>query len=82
MRTEAERHDFLVKQGAERFIETYMTLFARMAEGGRTPGIAIPSKEELRALYESTSPGYWAALAKAAPDEAKSQVEQWKKVAK
>ena len=81
MKTEAEKHDYLVRRGAERFIETYLTLFARMAEGGRTPGVSVPSKAELRALYESTNPGYWQALKTVAPDEAQSQIDQWKKVA-
>jgi hypothetical protein len=78
VRTEAEKHDYLVQRGAERFIETYLALFARMAEGGRTPGISVPSKAELRALYASTDDGYWAALNKVDPEGAQSQLKQWK----
>lgn len=78
--TPAEQHDALVKAGAERYIETYLGLMAHMAEGGRTPGITVPSKADLRTLFENTTPAYWQQLSQQNPQEAQSQLSQWQEV--
>ena len=80
MMTPAERHDWLVKAGADRYVETYMKVMKYMAQGGRTPGIRFPTPKELRALYESTTKDYWQNLNAQDPQEAQSQIEQWKKI--
>lgn len=78
----ADRHDFLVKAGRDRFIDTYLMLFEQMAKGGRTPGVRIPTKKELLEFFESTNAEYWTSLAQASPEEATSQLEQFEQVSK
>jgi len=77
MRTPAERHSWLVEQGVTEFIETFLKLFKHESEGGRTPGVEVPTRSELRKLFEQTTPEYWLTLP---PNEAQSQLEQWKTV--
>lgn len=72
----------LVETGANRFADTFMSVFAYMAQGGRTPGITIPSREELRKIYESTNEQYWQTLHQTDPQEAQSQLEQFQQVSK
>ncbi len=78
--TPAERHDALVKAGAERYIETYLALMKHMSQGGRTPGINVPSRSDLKMLFESTTPSYWQQLGQQNPEEAQSQLDQWQEV--
>lgn len=82
MNTPADQFDMLVKAGAERFVATFETVFAYMAQGGRTPGITVPSKAELLKIYESTTEQYWKTLHQADPAEAQSQLEQFTQVSK
>ena len=76
-RTPSQQYDWLVEQGTERFIETFLRLMKVESEGGRTPGIVLPTKSELRKFYQSTSADYWAMMAATAPMEAHSQMAQW-----
>ena len=78
--TPAERHSWLVEQGTERFIETFLSLFKHEAAGGRTAGVEAPSKAELRAFFRSTTPDYWAVLGVSDPTEAYSQLQQYDRV--
>ncbi len=77
--TPAEKHDWLVQQGAERYVDVFLMVMKHMAQGGRTPGITVPSRQELLDFYHKTTPAYWQALATQAPEEAQSQVEQFAK---
>jgi len=76
MRTPSEQHDYLVKAGRDRFVDTYLKLFAFEAQGGRLPGITLPTRKQLTDFFESTSPGYWQGLESA---EAQTQLQQWQK---
>ena len=76
-RTEAQRHDWLVEQGTERFIETFLALMKVESAGGRTPGVVLPTKSELRTFFQQTTPDYWAMMGATAPMEAHSQMAQW-----
>lgn len=78
--TPAERHDRLVRIGAERYAETYANLMKYMSQGGRTPGITVPTKAELLNLFQSTNPAYWQQLTAQDPQEAQQQLAQFKKV--
>ncbi len=77
----AERHDWLVKQGAERYAETFAALMKNQSEGGRTPGITVPTKAELLAIFAKMTPQAWAAIAHQNPDEARSMLSQYRQVA-
>lgn len=77
--TPAERHSWLVQRGTDRFIETFRTLFKNAAEGGRLPGMEVPTKEELLAFFQNTNADYWATLGVIAPQEAVGQLQQWQK---
>lgn len=78
VRTPAEQTDYLIQAGADRFVETFLSNMKFMAQGGRTPGLTLPSKEELRAFYTNTTDEYWAALKATDPKGAESQLQQWK----
>ena len=78
VRTPAEQLDYLVQQGADRFVETFLSTMRYMSQGGRTPGLTLPSKEELLALYSQTNDTYWQNLQATDPEGAKSQIKQWK----
>lgn len=80
MRTPAEREEWLVEQGANRFVETYLSLMKRMSQGGRLPGMNIPTKDELLAIYRQTTPEYWLTLAQTQPAEAQAQFQQFAEV--
>ena len=76
--TPAEKHQWLVKQATERYIDTFLKVFKHEAQGGRVPGIVEPSKAELLAFFnKETTPEYWATLRAADPQEAQSQIDQW-----
>lgn len=77
-RTPAEQLDWLVQQGADRFVETFLKTMQYMSEGGRTPGLVIPSKQELQKFYKNTTDAYWQTLAQADPQGAQDQIAQWK----
>lgn len=77
-RTPAERNDDLVKEAARRYVAMYQMAMAYLGQGGRTPGVTVPSAAQLRQHFESTNPQYWMSLP---PDEQQSQLQQWKGVA-
>lgn len=80
MRTPAEREEWLVEMGANRFVDTYLSLMKRMSQGGRLPGMNIPTKDELLAIYRQTTPEYWLQLAATQPAEAQAQYQQFAEV--
>ena len=76
-RTMAQQHSWLVEQGANRFAETYLYLAAVLMEGGRLPGIELPSKQDILEFYRSTDEQYWQNIGQSDPSEGKSQLQQW-----
>ena len=79
--TPSQRHDWLVKAGAERYAETFAKVMKYMSQGGRTPGITVPTKAELLAIFEQMTPQAWMAIAQQDPAEAQSMLVQYKSVA-
>ena len=77
--TPAERHDWLVERGFDRFCETFTRLAKYEMAGGRLPGMVLPSKTELRKFFHKTNPSYWATLGVTDPLEAHSQLQQFER---
>lgn len=76
--TPAEERDFLLREAGKVYVETRLMLGKWLSQGGRMPGVTFPSEAELRKHFESTTEAYWRALH---PEEAKSQLSQWEKIA-
>jgi hypothetical protein len=73
--TPAELHSKLVAAAADHYADTYLKLMKYEAQGGRLPGVELPSKQQLVDMFTQTTPGYWQSLP---PEEAQSQLEQWR----
>lgn len=54
--TLADMTDALVKEGRDHFWKVYQDLMKLAAEGGRTPGIAAPSRDRLRKIWNQATP--------------------------
>lgn len=76
--TPAEERDFLLREYGKTYVETRLALGKWLFAGGRAPGTTFPPESELRQHFESTIEAYWHALH---PEEAKSQISQWEKIA-
>lgn len=78
--TPAEELDMYLKEGGRVFWENFRMIMRDQSQGGRTPGLSLPSKQTTRQFYENTDPNYWQTLRTVDPKEAQSQIQQWKQV--
>ncbi len=78
--TVAEEHDEAVKYTVETWRDLLAENLSVLLAKGRVPGITPPSKAELRGFFETTDELYWLSLVASDPQEALSQLEQWRAV--